>query len=133
MPTRPGPLEKGVIASLSETPILGRDAAAAALARRYARLIDDAAVAARYDEPLRKIRDALPDDDGVAEAYHKIVVALSEHSTTSDLGPKLLAALAACGMTPASRIAKNGGPGAPVVSDELRALRDRADRRRATR
>ena len=132
MPTRPGPLEKGVISSLSETPILGRDAAAAALARRYAHLIDQSA-AARYDEPLRKIRDALPDDDGVAEAYHKIVVALSEHSTTSDLGPKLLAALAACGMTPASRIAKNGGSGAPVVSDELRALRDRADRRRATR
>lgn len=128
---RSGPLELGVTASLRDTPLMKRDQAAAALARRYARLIDEASPAAKYEEPLRKIAAALDrDDEAAADAYRKIVTALSQHSVASDLGPKLLAALAACGMTPTSRNAKNGGAGGPVVSDELGALRARAQQRR---
>ena len=100
----PGPLEQGVTNALQDTPMLPRDQATAALALHYAALIDDAA----------------PDEE------QAITVA-------SDLGPKLLAALTALGMTPTSRKTQNGGTGAVVVSDELKALRDRADQRRRTR
>lgn len=94
--TTQGPLTKAVAAALKDAPTLPRDVAAIALVRRYAHLLD-------------AVRGA----DGEADVYDR-------------LGPKLLAALTALGMTAAGRGAKGGGQGVGAVAsplDELRARR----------
>lgn len=99
------------------------DAAAVALARRYAALIDNAAPDAKYREPLRKLGAAIdPADTAALDALDRIRDALAEHSVASDLGPKLLAALSALGATPAARAARKGGTGAPIAG-RLAAIR----------
>lgn len=126
MVTRAGKLSQALTKALKDTPLTGSDAAAVALAKRYAALIDEAAPAAKYRDPLRKLAEALdPDDQAAVDAYDRVRTALAEHSVASDLGPKLLAALTALGATPAARAAKGGGQGGPVASklDELRARR----------
>lgn len=124
-----GPITRAVRAALRDAPLLPRDTAAVALAKRYAALLDDAAPDAKYGEPLRLIAAALPMDDQVEKAFRKVADALAQHSVASDLGPKLLAVLASLGMTPAGRGVKGGAQGgpAPVASklDELRARRER--------
>ena len=66
-------------------------------------------------------------DDGSGEterSMRKIADALGRHSVMSDLGPKLLAALTALGLTPAGRGAKGGiGVIGSSKLDELRARR----------
>jgi hypothetical protein len=120
-----------VAAALETAPTLERDQAAVELAKRYATLIDDSAVAAKYRSPLQAVRAWLPrDEPKVLEAYNKIADALSEHSVASDLGPKLLAVLTSLGMTAAGRSAKGGAPDGPRVPDELGKLRAERDRQR---
>jgi hypothetical protein len=87
--------------SLRSAQLLPQDAAAKALARRYAQLLDEA-------------RDA----EVEVEVY-------------DDLGPKYLAVLTALRLTPAGRGVKGGaGDASPGVSklDDLRARRERQRR-----
>jgi len=114
------------------------DQGAAALARKYATLIDNAAPAAVYAKHLRALREALECGRiagavvvgfDVEKAYEAIEVALSAHSVASDLGPKLLATLTALGLTPAARAERGGGKtddgrGSGSKTDELRKRRD---------
>lgn len=111
---------------------------AAALARRYATLIDNAAPSAVYAKHLQVIRHALDvlrvegivlTGLDVEKAYDAIAVALSAHSVASDLGPKLLAVLGALGLPPTGREGRgktNDGRGARPKSktDELRTRRE---------
>lgn len=110
------------------------DVAAVALAVRYAELLDEAAVSQQYAEAVKLVDSAL--DQGnplVARAWSRIVSALAEHSTASDLGPKLLAALTSLGATPAARkdAAKGGAKVVNLPASPLTALRDAARARNA--
>jgi hypothetical protein len=75
------------------------------------------------------LKDAqlLPQDAAAVALVRRYAATLDSYpDTLEDLGPKLLAALTALGMTPAGRGVKGGGSGAgPVASklDELRARR----------
>jgi hypothetical protein len=130
MVTRTGPISRAVRKTLDGITLQPADSAAAALTKRYAALIDEAAPAAKYRDPLTKLAAALdPDDETAAEALQKIRTALSEHTVASDLGPKLLAALTALGATPASRKAEGGGKGGSPVASELDKFRERRAKR----
>ncbi len=130
-----GPQTRALGTSIRAAAPAKLDTAAVALARRYAELLDNATVAAKYVKHLDGLRAALDELgpaaelEGWRENLDRIAEALAAHSVASDLGPKLLAALTALGMTPAARRATNGGqddarPTGPA--DELR-------KRRATR
>jgi hypothetical protein len=111
-----------------------KHAGAVALAKRYAALIDEAAPAAKYRKPLERLARAVAlyhdeDDEQVAEAFETIRTALSEHSVASDLGPKLLAALAALGLT----IGAKGGAATDGGATPRASVRDELRARRATR
>lgn len=134
-----GPMTRAVGSALRAANVDRQDAATEALARRYAALIDDAQPAAKYVKHLDALRRALvvlelEDRTEVLDHFDKIAEALSAHSVASDLGPKLLAALTALGMTPASRRAVMGGQNAAPTRtgvDELRARRaNRVERAR---
>lgn len=107
------------------------DGATQALAIKYATLIDEAAPAAKYANALAWLTGQQAADDDARARYVDIIrAALAEHSVMSDLGPKLLAALDALGMSPRARAAlqkgaKNGDRPAPSRLDELRAARAR--------
>jgi hypothetical protein len=138
MVTARAPMTRAVAAALRQAKPEKLDAGAVQLAREYAALIDNAAVAAKYRAPLMAIRRAIDcaeeyDNRDALEAFNKISDALAEHSVASDLGPKLLATLTSLGLTPAGRGAKGGQNGAPAANplDELKARRaSRAERAR---
>jgi hypothetical protein len=117
--------------ALNAVKIDPKDAGTAEIARHYARLIDDAAPAAKYGEALAWL-DAVDTNQRTEKHAILIRAALAEHSVASDLGPKLLAALTALGATPAARKDVGGG-GADVVGlpSPLQAARDAARERRA--
>jgi hypothetical protein len=126
-------MTRAVSAALRTIKNRPQDAGAVALCRRYAALIDDAAPAAKHRKALDTLRAALADSDTDAvEALERVAEALAEHTVTSDLGPKLLAALGALGLTLAGRGAgAKGGTGDKPANplDELRQRRRvRADR-----
>jgi hypothetical protein len=132
----PGPVAREVDEAIREarSHLSTRDAGAVALARRYAHLIDEAALAANYGEPLRVLGMAVHTKDE-RQALQRITDALAAHSVASDLGPKLLAALTALGLTPAARQAKGGdsggaGPGTGKLGDLRAAAQRRAERQR---
>ena len=114
--------------ALTGAKMQSEDASAVRLARHYAYLLDRAAPASKYAKALEWLADVADGDEGAKHA-ETIRTALSEHSVASDLGPKLLAALTALGMTPAARGALAGkvnpAPDGAVRSplDELRAKR----------
>jgi hypothetical protein len=132
----PGPVAREVDEALREARhITVRDAGVVALAKRYAHLIDEAAPAANYGEPLRVLGLVVHTRDE-RQALQRITDALSAHSVASDLGPKLLATLTALGLTPAARQAKGGeagdtGVGGTKLGDLRDAARRRAERQRA--
>jgi hypothetical protein len=113
-----------------------RDAAAEALALRYAGLMDNAAPAAKYRRHMEVLSRAIAgtslDEDDPYEAFQVVATALSEHSVASDLGPKLLAALTGLGLTTAARGGLTGGGGAQSagVTDPLDQIRQARERRR---
>jgi len=106
-------LEKSLVKSRADA-----DAAVRALARRYAMLLDEAAVKQAYATALKALDKVVahfaetwrnPSDVTRAEnALATITVALGQHSVASDLGPKLLAALQQLGLTPAARKEQKG-------------------------
>jgi len=102
---------------------MARDTGASALARRYAALIDRAE---RVAEELAALR---PEDESQAAAIARLRSLVEAQQVASDLGPKLLAALAALAMTPASRAAGGKGGRSDVASGPADALaRLRAER-----
>lgn len=105
------------------------DKAAVELAKRYAALIDDAAPAAKYRQPLDELRAAVRGTDA-EDALVKLETALAQHSVASDLGPKLLMVLTALGMTAAGRGGVKGAGGVGGVAGKLDELRERRERRR---
>jgi len=130
-----GPAQRALRASLKALDATPRDGAAVALARRYAALMDAAAVPASYAAAFARLERVAV---GVAEqnALTKVRAALSAQSAASDLGPKLLAVLVQLGLTPAARGVKAGAPlpdrdepDAPKApegtADDLRARRAR--------
>lgn len=129
MTTRRGPLARAVAAAFSAAPPAARDAATVALAKAYATLIDDASDlhAAAVDAVQAWDRE---DPVGRAGAQ-RLADALSARQAVIELGPKLLAALAALHMTPAARGKVEGGKPRDPVAAHLDELRNRRDRRRA--
>lgn len=114
-----------VDAALAAVEIEPKDAASAELARHYAQLIDNAAPAAKYGEALEWL-NGVETNVRTDKLRLVIVTALSEHSSASDFGPKLLATLTALGMTPAAAgiavVQPDSKPLSPL--DELRLRRE---------
>lgn len=127
-----GPMAAALEAALETAPTLPRDAAAVKLLREYARLLDNAAPAAKYRKALDTLAMQMGEmPERVVEAFRVVVTALGEHSVASDLGPKFLTTLTSLGMTAAGRGLKGGthDPG-PAPANPLAGLRDEiADQR----
>ncbi len=134
-------VERSLAALQREQPALAVDQGARSLAIRYAQLLDGALPEQKWTRALRLVSEAvsaqadgLPPTaaDQLLGAWDRISAALAEHSTASDLGPKLLATLTALGCTPAAKSDK-GGKGAHVIdhpaSGGLALIRGRADQR----
>lgn len=120
MPARSPSLSRAVTAALKDAQFLTRDGATVALVRRYATLIEDAEAVAQ------ELADAQCDDESTAATVARLRAKVDAQTVASDLGPKLLAALAALGMTPAARasVTKGGTPGATTPQgDALSRLR----------
>lgn len=117
-----GRMLRQVTAALAAGKVDPRDAATAALARQYARLMDAAAPAAKYAAAL----DWLAGDRGDQDAdkhIRTITTALAAHSVASDLGPKLLAALEALQLSPRARaVVQKGGIGDKPSANPLDQL-----------
>lgn len=133
----PGPMATAVAAALATiTAARPEDAGAIELCRRYADLLDAATPRSTYVRHLRAIETALDASGASAEAhesFQRIADALGQHSVASDLGPKLLAALTALGLTLAGRRtvpAEGGGPGVGAGASEFEQRRARARERR---
>lgn len=119
---------RALTASLRDVKILTRDGAAVALARRYAALIEDAAKTAAELDALRA------DDEMTAAAIARLRARVDAQQVISDLGPKLLSALAALGMSPAARAATKGGTASgagTTAGDALARLREQREQRSA--
>jgi hypothetical protein len=144
-----GPIDRAVATAINAQSADARDVATVALARRYAILIDEATVASKYRDPLDQLAAALRllaavamDSSALVDqaerALSKVTDALAAHTVASDLGPKLLAALTALGLTPAARGEAKGGDrgdaapagGSRPESEFERQRRERAERRR---
>jgi hypothetical protein len=112
------PVVEESIAALSIKP---EDAAVVRLARRYAATIDAgrelAALIGRAWDELE------PDDQDGRKRLAVIEAQLADRAVMADLGPKLLAALAALGATPAARLKAKGGEPARGPS-RLQILRE---------
>lgn len=86
-----------------------------------------AVAAALRDAPL------LPQDAAGKALVRQYAKAIDEAAGSldaiSDLGPKLLAALSALGLTPAGRGVKGGAQGGNAVAGKLDELRERREKR----
>jgi hypothetical protein len=119
-----------VNAAFRDQPVEARDAATAEIARMYARLIDNAAPAAKYRKALDWLAQVRTDDEKADEHMAVIAVALAQHSVASDLGPKLLAVLDALQMSPRARNAAKKAVADAVQPDPLDQLAERRAGRR---
>jgi hypothetical protein len=122
-------LRESVQSALESVQIDPRDEGVRALLLRYAELMDEPGVPAKYVKHL-KVLGSLVRREGTADqvlAMTALEAALSEQTVTSDLGPKLLAGLQSMGLTLAARGEKGRDTGAPdpalTAHDELRARR----------
>jgi hypothetical protein len=122
-----GPLARAVAASLRATPPQKQDAGVVALAKTYAALLDDAG--ALHAAAIVVVEEWDREDPIGRANVQKLADALAARNAVNDLGPKLLAALAALNMTPAARGREvKGVPARDPVADELAALRGRRGR-----
>lgn len=97
-----------------------RDSAAVALAKRYAALIEGAEATAR------ELGAVDAEDETTAQTVARLKARVEAQAVASDLGPKLLAVLAALSMTPQARAGTTKGqtPGAGTpAADALARLR----------
>lgn len=116
MAARPPSVTRALASATRAAQLGNGDAAALTLARHYAALIDRAEQLVRDADEL--LAGALAaGDDALAERASKLRAEVDVRVVTSDVGPKLLAALAALKMTPAARAAVVAG-GAPGGSDD---------------
>lgn len=115
---------------------------AAALALTYARQIDTAThvpfgLTAALDQLRRAAEQADAHDDKHTRAFRKVAATLSAVTVTSDLGPKLLAALDALLLTPKARATVDKALDKITHADSplaaLRTEEDELGKRRATR
>lgn len=117
--------------ALAAATLKPEDGATRALAVQYAVLIDEAAPAGKYGKALAWLAGEIEVEADQRDRCVEIIrIALAEHTVASDLGPKLLAALEALGMSPRARAAqqkgtKTGDRRTPTRLDELRAARER--------
>ena len=139
------PLLPELARSLADAEHETRDAGTVALVLRYGALLDNASVAQSFARAIEAvdsgIKYAAADmpmvrAEQLESAWSKVRAALSEQTTASDLGPKLLAALTSLNMTPAARAEKadkGKGSTAPVVAlpSPLQKMRDAAKERNA--
>jgi hypothetical protein len=114
---------EGALASVQALP---QDAAAFAVARRYAAAIDEAGDLAAQADGLWR---ALPVDDAPARKQLAALEAkVSAQAVLGELGPKLVAVLVELGMTPRARAAvtaKGGGSGDGAGRSKADELRER--------
>lgn len=118
-------------AALRETRTAAADAAAVALARRYADDLDEAAVvsvaAGRW---LREVEGWM--DPQLYERVRALLDRVEQTAVLALLGPKLAAVLAELGMTPRARadVTRKGGvPGDPPTDNPLARYRAERERR----
>lgn len=109
------------------------DAAAVALAKRYALELDDAAV---ISQALAKTLRKFAAVEGASELYDdvfKLATRIEEVHVAATIGPKLLSALEQLNLTPKARNAvvapPAGGGGASAGSSRLDQLRARRENR----
>lgn len=125
-------LIQAVVGAFANQPVEKRDAATAELALTYARLIDNAAPAAKYRKALAWLARIDSDDEKADEYAALIATALAEHTVASDLGPKLLAVMESLEMSPRARTAAKKGSAHDQPSanplDQLAAARARKGR-----
>lgn len=111
--------KRGLAAKVTETieklTLAPEDVAVAALAVQYARTLDRC-------EAIAADARKMPFDPDSVEALDQLKKRVAAVTATSDLGPKLLAALDALGATPKARAAK-GTPAPSSGSSRLAALR----------
>lgn len=114
-------LEPAVEASLAVLTLAGEDQGAAALARAYARQIDEATRAQLYTE---RALEAVGDEDPMTRAYIQALAAKVDAKEMFDrIGPKLLAVLESLGATPAGRSRLKGGKVPSAPQNQLERLR----------
>lgn len=129
--------------SLAAAKITPLDSATAAIALRYAQLLDECAVEKQYVKPLEMLGQAVTSyadnlpiaaADQLMGALAKVTSALAEHTTASDLGPKLLTTLTALNLTTAAREKgkpRTGSSGDVIpMANPLAVARDQARARR---
>jgi hypothetical protein len=120
---------RAVESSLQDCQPQDRDGAAVALVMRYAILIDDAFVLA-FELTAAHNKAVAAGSDATASNLARLRARVDEIQVIDQLGPKLLAALGALTMTPASRAAGGKTSGttartpAAVALGKLRAVRD---------
>jgi hypothetical protein len=118
--------------ALIELKPTGQDSATVALARRYAKVIEDAVEIADAAAMIE------PENVDQMRAIQALQRRVEAQTVLAELGPKLLASLVELGMTPRARsatVAKGGGPGdgdkrSPL--DELRKRREDRARQHGT-
>lgn len=129
-------MEQALLDALAARPAAAidpRDRGLEVLALSYARLIDNAAPAAKYAEAVAWMQaiEQEPGDAVRLRIARTVLSALAEHTVHSDLGPKLQQALESLRLSPKVRTVGVKGQGdAPAAAgrsalDELRARRDR--------
>lgn len=116
------PISLAVGKAIKEAKLRDPDAGAIALVKRYAALMDD------VDE-MRQLADAAAKaNPDASPALRRLLAKVNDLSVVSDIGPKLLAALTALGLTPAGRGQhKEGGTRAQSGDNPLAALRAEHD------
>lgn len=103
------------------------DAAAVALAKRYARELDDAAVvSASLTKALRELEAV---DVDLHDRFLTLATRIEESVVAASIGPKLLAALEQLQMTPRSRSTVVRGGGSGDGGGKRSALDELRDRR----
>jgi hypothetical protein len=113
--------------SLGALVLAGEDQAAAALARSYARAIDEAM---RAEFLARRALEETGAEDPMARAYiQELAAKVATKELLDRLGPKLLAVLESLSATPAARARLKGGK----IPDAPRSQLERLRQARTTR
>jgi hypothetical protein len=125
-----GPVTWALEKALEHAGTGDRDAATVALARRYARDLDDASVVStQAAKLLRELEGVL--DDVQYDRVAALAARVEETAVLALLGPKLQVTLSELGMTPRARTeiaGKGGGNGPPVDNPVARRRATRATR-----
>lgn len=114
--------------ALRAAPPGDQDAAAVALAKRYAHELDHVeTISLAANKALRKLaKEDIP--DGLFEEFEALAARVEEVHVAALIGPKLLTALTELQMTPAARRAVMTPPAGPKSKlDELRERRESRD------